>query len=270
MTPRRRTQGFTLLEMVIAISISAIVVIFAVMFIAAPVDAYEAHGRRANLVADAATPWPRMQLDIRRALPNSVRQRRNGNFVVLEMLETVGYARFDAPPGANFPVTGTAQGIFGHYQPGATVAGHLSVGNIGAEAYTQTGSMTPRFNNIVLAPNGAGGALVQPGGAVVLNQASPRSRVYLVRGFVAYLCDEGQGTMRRYEGTTIVANPVAHDAPAEFGGALTELVARGLSSCSFDAPLVAGQPQIVTARITTSRHNESVTLMHRAVVENRP
>jgi prepilin-type N-terminal cleavage/methylation domain-containing protein len=270
MTARRYTKGFTLIEMVVAIAIAAVVVVFAAMFIAAPVDAYEAHGRRSNLVADASTAWPRMQADLRQALPNSARVRRNGNFVVLEMLQTVGFARYGAAPSMDFPVAGTANGIFGSYQPGATVAGHLSVGNVDLRAYTQTASMTQRFNNIVLVPDGPGNARVQPEAMPVLTMVSPRNRVYLVRGFVAYLCDESQGTMRRYEGTPIVANPVAHDSPAEFAGAGAELVARGLSNCDFDAPLVPGQSQIVTARLTTTRANESVTLMHRATLENLP
>jgi hypothetical protein len=105
---------------------------------------------------------------------------------------------------------------------------------------------------------------------IVLPRPSARSRIYLVRGFVAYVCDERIGTIRRYQGTTIVANAAAHDSPAELGGA-GELAAQGLGGCSFDALLVTGQPQVVTARLTTaSRYNESITVMYRAVVENAP
>ncbi len=270
MITRRHMRGFTLMEMVVAIAIGSVVVIFAGMFITAPVDAYEAHSRRSKLIADASTAWPRIQADLRHALPNSVRATRNGNLVVLEMLDTVGYAKFEAPPSAEFAVTGTPNGIFGSYQPGARFPGHLSVGNTGAEAYTQAGSMTPRLPDIELAVDGSGTPVVRPGMPIVLPRPSARSRIYLVRGFVAYVCDERVGTIRRYQGTTIVANAAAHDSPAELGGA-GELAAQGLGACTFDAPLVAGQPQVVTARLTTaSRYNESVTVMYRAVVENPP
>ena len=56
------------------------------MFIGAPLGAYETHSRRAELVADTSGAWPRMETDLRAALPNSLRARRNGNFVVIEML----------------------------------------------------------------------------------------------------------------------------------------------------------------------------------------
>ncbi len=272
MITRRHMKGFTLMEMVVAIAIGSVVVIFAGMFITAPVDAYEAHSRRSKLIADASTAWPRIQADLRHALPNSVRATRNGNVAVLEMLDTVGYAKFEAPPSAEFPVTGTANGIFGAHKAGAgaTLTGHLSVGNTGAEAYTQTGSMTQRLTHIELALDASGTPVVRPGAPVVLPRPSARSRIYLVRGFVAYVCDERNGTIRRYQGTNIVANAAAHDSPAELGGA-GELVAQDIGACNFDALLVTGQPQVVTARLTTaSRYNESITVMYRAVVENAP
>ena len=81
------------------------------MFMAAPVDAYETHMRRNALVADAATAWPRMDTDLRAALPNSVRARRNGNFVVLEMLRVVDVARYKAVPAGTFNTAGVFRGI---------------------------------------------------------------------------------------------------------------------------------------------------------------
>ena len=49
-----KARGFTLIELVISIAIASIVVVFATMFIGAPIGAYETHSRRAALVADTS------------------------------------------------------------------------------------------------------------------------------------------------------------------------------------------------------------------------
>jgi MSHA biogenesis protein MshO len=265
-----RQQGFTLMEMVVAIAIGAVVVVFAALFITAPVEAYEAHSRRVALVADASSAWPRMQQDIRRALPNSVRARRNGNFVALEMLETMGFARYTSSPAQSFNVAGTARGIFGNYSPDTDFMGvHLSVNNPDEQAYTQTVSMTPAIG-IDSVPTVPGEATLTLTAVPAINTNSPRNRVYLVRGPVSYLCSETQGTLWRYSGYTIAANQASRDTPGEFAGAAAELIATGLASCDFTAPVAANRPQVVSVRLTTTRASESVSMLHTAVVENLP
>lgn len=265
MSARRRSRGFTLVELVVAITIGSIVLIFVTMFIVAPVDAYEAHGRRALLVADAGTAWPRIRQDLGNALPNSVRWVRNGNLVALEMLQTCGYARYAAPPSSNFLVAGTASGVFGGC--GALNGVHLSVNNPGAVAYTQTVSMTPAIDVTLIPAATPGEATVQLAAPPLINTNSPRSRVYVVTAPVSYLCDEGQGTLRRYSGYPIAAAQPA--TPAALGGA-GELVARGLSNCSFSERRLPGLPQSVAVQLTTTRANESVRLLHTASLENLP
>jgi hypothetical protein len=80
---------------------------------------------------------------------------------------------------------------------------------------------------------------------------------------VSYLCDEAQGTLRRYTGYTIAANQAARDEPADFNGATSELVAQGLSACLFQASNPGGvQAQTVAIHLTTTRANDSVRLLH--------
>jgi len=271
---RGRAQGFTLMELVVAIAISGVVVTFAAMFITAPVDAYAAQSRRARLLADASMPWPRLQADLRNALPNSVRWRNNGRYKVLEMLETRGFARYVTPPAASFDVAGTTHGIFSTEQVGdPQITGvFLSVNNAWQEAYTRTTSMTPALD-ITLAntvPVVAGHARLALSVAPAINTNSPRNRVYLVRGFVAYLCDQVLGTVTRYQGTGVVANLTSHDTPAGFGGAASEIIARGIVRCDFAEQRAPNLPQLVTARFTASRNNEILTLLHQASLEHLP
>ena len=89
-----RHRGFTLIELVIAISLSAIVLAFASMFISAPVDAYAAQSRRAAMVDSADAVLRLMARDVRRALPNSVRVTRDGNVMALELLLTTAATRY--------------------------------------------------------------------------------------------------------------------------------------------------------------------------------
>lgn len=267
-TPQR---GFTLVEMVVAIAISAVVVVFAALFIRAPVDAYEAQSRRTGLLADASAVWPRMQQDLQRALPNSVRARRNGGYMTIEMLTVEGYARYMATPDDNFRVAGTGSGIFGTYGVGTNFRNvHLSVNNrgvLGADAYTLTGSMTPVIDVRVLpggGPPGSGVARLNLSTPATFTAGdSPRHKIYLVNGAVSYLCDESQGTLRRYTGYVIAANPAARDEPSDFNGATSELIAQGLSACLFEASATdSSQAQTVAIHLTTTRANESVRLLH--------
>jgi hypothetical protein len=194
--------------------------------------------------------------------------------MVLEMLETRGFARYLTPPAASFEVAGTSRGIFDTVQAGdpELTGVFLSVNNAGQEAYTRTTSMTPALDVTVgdTAPAVATHARLTLSGVPVINSDSPRNRVYLVSGFLAYLCDQTLGTITRYRGPGVVANVASHDTPAEFGGAGSEVIARGIVRCAFSEQVAPNLPQLVTARFTASRNNETLTLLHQASLDNLP
>ena len=269
-----KTRGFTLIEMVIAISISAIVVIFAAMFIGAPLGAYAAQSRRAELVADASSVWPRMEDDLRRALPNSLRTLRNGNFVVIEMLRVDDVARHITPPALSFTTVGAYGGA----------PRYLSVNNLGTpgrDAYTLGQSMVAA--TIGRGPGAAGVYQITANPVPVFTAGpSPRNRIYFVEGPVTYLCDEGQGTLRRYANYTVAPNQAARATPPALaaavaaGGGNVELVTAGLTGCNFQvsplpAPLADGnQSQTAAVRLTSTRNGDTVTLLHSAQAEYVP
>ncbi|HEV7608414.1 MAG TPA: prepilin-type N-terminal cleavage/methylation domain-containing protein [Steroidobacteraceae bacterium] len=253
-----KARGFTLVELVVAIAISSIVVVFAAMFIGAPLGAYEAHSRRAVLVADTSGAWPRMEKDLREALPNSLRARRNGNFVVIEMLPVLAVARYLPPISGSFVASGVSA---------ATAAPpYLSV-NPGADVYTLAGSTVSiaTWNVALTATVGEFQVTVVPAPAPAAD--SPKGRIFLVGPPITYLCDEslGQGTLRRYANYTVAANQTAHDTPGELTGAgvSNDLVTQGLTSCAFEVlPVAANQLQAASVRLTTTRSGDSVTLLH--------
>lgn len=280
MKPQRQTRarqaGFTLVEIVVAIAITSVVVAFVGMFLAAPLGAYEHQARRNALVGDVSTPWPRMQQDLRDALPNSVRVRVNGNYVALEMLQVVGVTRYTAAANINstsIAIAGSPAGaVRGSVQSGANV--YLSV-NPGANVYTPNVSMTNtrRTVNWNTAGNGTATLNVSQAPSFTAGDSS-RRRLYLVGGPVTYLCDlrAGQGTIRRYEGYTVAAAHTARDAPNEFGTATNnELIARGITACAFDqSNTYVTRQQTVSARFSATRNNETVTLLHESRAEYLP
>jgi len=276
-------NGFTLIEIVVAITISAIVMVFVSMFIAAPLGAYDAQSRRAALVAGPSDAWPRMETDLRTALPNSVRARRNGSFVVLEMLPVVDSARYMTAPGASFTVAGTAPGTIGGVFRGITLPFdsslaatpyYLSV-NAGVDPYTTAAVLTTSATTIRITANataGEGTLTLTP--APPLTPGSPRHRVFLLRGPVTYLCDETQGTIRRYANYALAANQANWDAPTDFSaaGVPSTLVARGITTCNFAvSALNATTSQTVAVRLnSTAANGDSVTLLHTARPEYVP
>ena len=273
MTACRAARGFTLIEIVVAITISAIVMVFVSMFIAAPLKAYDAQSKRAALVAGPADAWPRMEIDLRAALPNSVRVRRNGVYMAVEMLNVTDVARYVPPIGASFTAWGTTAGVF----RGAPPYRYLSVNNLGTageNAYALSGSMTAPGATITLTPGAAGEATVTINPAPAFTADSPKHRVYLVSGPVTYLCDEALGNLWRYSGYAIAANQSSWDTPGKFtaAGVAGELMARGLTACNFAASAVgAPTAQTVAVRLTsTAASGDIVTLLHTSRAEYVP
>jgi len=269
-----KARGFTLIELIIAIAISAIVLVFAAMFIGAPIDAYEAHSRRAGLVADAAGAWPRMEADLRNALPNSLRAHRNviaSNFVVIEMLKVLDVGRYKVLPAT--PSFDTAGVYFGGVAPN-----YLSIGNLGtpgADAYSLAGSISPAGSIIAMSPGAvAGETHIAVNPAPLFAADSPKQRIYFVEGPVTYLCDESLGTLSRYAKYPVKLDPTTYDTAGKFSLALVpgELITQGLTSCIFEvsAPGSATQGQTAAVRLTTIRNGDSVTLAHSVHAEYVP
>jgi MSHA biogenesis protein MshO len=251
-----RSRGFTLIELVVAVAISSVVVVFVAMFIGAPIGAYETHTRRAALVADTSGAWPRMEKDLRSALPNSLRARRNGSYVVIEMLPVLETARYVPPVSGTLIATGISLTT--------AMPAYLSV-NPGTDVYALTASTVPVTSWAVgpTATTGEFQVTVAPAPAPAAD--SPKGRVFLVGRPITYLCDEGQGTLRRYANYTAASLQTAHDTPGELTGPgiSNDLVTQGLTNCDFQVPAVAAnQLQTASVHLTTTRNGDSVNLLH--------
>jgi MSHA biogenesis protein MshO len=177
----REAAGFTLVELVVVIVISAIVAVFMVLFLDAPIESYFAQTRRSDLVDSAHRINDAVTTDVRTALPNSLRIRTVGTRTALELIATEGVARYygqgdkdyaggeELTVGTGHPVTsfGTLDS-FNPPPPPSPAQPYLSVGNLGTpvnppfgtfanppeDAYVGgNGVITPATTQLTIGPN---------------------------------------------------------------------------------------------------------------------
>lgn len=261
-----RQSGFTLIELVVALTISAIVVGFVAMFVSVPVQAHFAQARRSELAAsaEAVTQW--MSQDVRRALPNSVRTGMVGARPFVEIISFAGIAIYRddtldiAVPDDQFDVVEF---------PAASTT-HVVVNNrgvAGQNAYALANVIAPATVNtlastIVLTP------------AFRFAAQSLRRRVFLVSpatAVIRYECDMAARTLRRYDGLAVA--PITA-VPA---GTPSRLIASDVTACTFTPPpplLPAANPEhggLLLIQVTISRVTdgaaESLRVMKQLKVE---
>jgi MSHA biogenesis protein MshO len=284
-------RGFTLIELVIAISLTGIVISFIAMFIVAPVRAYNAQARRAELVDAADAVLRLMGRDIRAALPNSVRVTQTGSVFAIEMLNAVDGVQYRNTGSTVNPAQELDFGSpdnsfatlskFDNITRGVPLNYRLSIYNVGvpgADAYSSTNVITPATTTVTITDNTpATEDLVTLSSSFQFAYPSPGKRVFLVSGPVTYLCDESANTLRRYAGYSTDAIHANRDSAAELNsaGATSSLVANRVSDCQFDyAAGTATRAGLATLRVTFSYtsegRTESIWLLHQVHVENAP
>ncbi|MBN8780223.1 MULTISPECIES: prepilin-type N-terminal cleavage/methylation domain-containing protein [unclassified Thiobacillus] len=272
MRPTSDHAGFTLIEMIIVIAITAIVGSMVAVFLRAPLESYVAQDRRARLADAADTALRRMGRDIRLALPNSVRVTTDAAGVVyLEFLGTRSGGRYRAQGGGDildFTVSDTGFDVLG---PGIDMkAGDLiavyNLGITGADAWA---------GNTLAAYAGAPGNVTHI--AITSKQfplASPGNRFQVVDGPVTYVCapnpaNPALGTLTRYWGYAIAAakpTPPAPPAPAS-----SALLATNVSACSFTyQPGATERGGLVSMTLDLSQAGETVRLYATTQVSNQP
>lgn len=284
----RRHGGFTLIELVITMTVGVIVVSFVSVFISGPVTGFMDQTRRLRLVDSASASLDRMGRDVRRALPNSIRTTSTGGNVALELLSSVDGARYRAgPPGSDDQILdfAAADGAFNVVGPFTHVAKpfdstnhYLAIYNVGvpgADAYELANVMTSPGTRIQIAADGSmpGEDRVTLSPPFRFMHGSPSRRVYLVDGPVTYLCDPAAGTLTRFSGYSIAADQSQRDSAAELAGAGADdsLMADRIVSCALQyTPGTAERAGLVSLRLEVGEDGESVELLAQVHVENVP
>jgi len=283
----RGSGGFTLVELVVTMTVSVIVVAFGAMFVSLPVLGFNDQARRVGLVDSADSALQRISRDVRRALPNSLRVANVGGVSVLEVLSTTDGARYrsDAPGSADqildFSVADAAFNVIGPFsqiaKPFSSTTHHLAiynVGVVGADAYELANVMTPTGTQIDIAVDAFPGEdRVNLSPAFRFAFGSPTQRVFLVDGPISYVCDSLAGTLTRYSGYTIAPNHSDRDSAAELlaAGASASLVAAQITACGFSYSTgTAERAGMVTMEISVGEQGETISLLTQVHVDNVP
>ncbi len=301
-----RIAGMTLVELVIVITIAAIIAAISSSFIVSATTGYTDLARRAELVDAAETSLRKLARDIRRALPNSVRVDASGR--VIELLNTVDGGRYREGPGmtagghnhANpqfrlaiggidsngFNIVGTFQNLA---VPFSSTTERLAIyhqGITGADAYTDgdeslaapaTYVMTRSdVTTFSVAPDISGDEhqILPLTGDFRFAWSSPNQRVYIVDTPVTYLCSPGaNGTITRYWGYAINATQPTNAAAAPLAAGSSQLLTAPVTACSFTyQPGTDQRAGLITLDITVgdADSGERIRLLYQVHVDNAP
>jgi MSHA biogenesis protein MshO len=282
-----KRRGYTLIELVIVIALTAVILAFMVMFITVPVDAYTAQSRRGGLVDAADSALRFISRDVRTSLPNSLRTTSSGSLVALELLATLDGARYQSATTGNpaldldFTQADNAFATTSPFSqltlPFSSTNSYLSIYNVGvpgASAYEMANVITPAGTSIsISAGASAGSDQVNLSPAFQFAWGSPGQRVYLVSGPVTFLCDLGAGTLSRYAGYSIASNQSTRLNPADLlaAGASVSLVAAQVSGCAVD--YVPGTPErggLLSYTLSLANAGDQVTLLNQVHVASVP
>jgi MSHA biogenesis protein MshO len=265
---KQSVKGFTLIEIIIVIVIAGVLSVITTQVITLPVKGYVDLSRRATLVDIAEMSLRRMQRDIRRALPNSV--RITGGGTVLELLHIVDGGRYRAAgtgdvldftsADTSYDVIGTLRN-FSEMDTGndQVVIYNLGTGNSQADAYQVV-------NNNRAALTGATTATSVVFSSKAFPFQSPQQRFYIVDTPITYRCDIGNNTLLRYDGYAITASQP--NPPGVTG----QLLANHVASCSFTYVAGTGSRSALLTQeiVLTDDAGESIRLMQQVHVDNTP
>lgn len=261
-----RPGGFTLIEMVVVMTITGILVAVVAVFISRPMQGVIDTTRRAGLADAADTALRRMSRDIHRALPNSVRVTQSGTIWYIEFLPVLAAGRYcesadcgSAPLDFVTPATS-----FSYVGPQATLAsGSIATSEVviynlgvnGANAYAgdNTAPLSAiSANTITLAAS------------KTFPYPSPGHRFFIIGAPVSYVCTPG-GSLLRVTGYT---KQSAQPTTSLSGGAI---LAKNVSACNLDYQQSAiDQFGLLYMTLKLTSNNESVTLTHGVQISNVP
>lgn len=270
----RRERGFTLVEAVVVMAVTAIIAGTMVLFIRRPVQGYVDAAGRAELGNAADLGLRRIAREVRLALPNSVRVKSVGNDVLIELIPSKAggaYCKADAVTvcDANFTVLGGMPS-----GSNAIVAGdYIVLFNLGPDisgydAYAGANrakvSVTPTGNTVQL----EGG---NPFGAEAFNNATR----YVVTGapvtFRYTYGAAGKGTLTRYWNYGFAA---VQPDPATLN-ASSALLLDNVVGFSADSTALANRRSgllslVVTLAQPASGGSEQLTLVYQIHTDNAP
>lgn len=265
---RSRQGGFSLVEMVVVVVLLGILAAIGVTFIVQPFQARQDISRRAQLVDEADTALTSMVRDIRRAVPNSVRELSLGaGRVGIELVPSVAGGRYRTRPDDNgqgdildFTTSDTSFEVLSEFEPTLDPLGHeLVIYNV-SPAWVYAGdnrAAVTGWNAPILSFTGTR-----------FPHASPGQRFQLVESPVGLVCDLDNGHLSRHEGYGFHADPPTWGT---LNAGSVSLLATRLGACAIDYdPGTDTRHGLLRLRLVLSRDGERVELLKQVPVLNSP
>ena len=267
------TSGFTLVELVVVITIISILAAAVTLFFRNPIQSFIDSENRSNLTDRADSALRRMSRDIANALPNSVRVATNGNDQFIEFVPISSAGRYRASVGTSAtddPLDFNASPIdhsFDVLGPSISVAAGdmlviYNLGLSGATVYDGSNirplSVTGSLNNLTFTGNN-------------FPFSSPSNRFQTVSTAETFACDMTNKLLLRYSGYAIPTSGQPSSIATLNGLATARQLASNLSGCKIlYIPGALQRNGLLTVYLTLTQNGETVTLMHQMNVANSP
>ncbi len=275
---QRKSEGLSLVEMIVVIAITGIVAAAVASFIKRPVEGYVDAVRRAELTDLADTALRRLTRDVRTALPNSLRVTANGNVRYIEYLQTSGGGRYRAEVdsgGLGDPLDFTAADatfdVIGP-MPAPAAGNAIVVYNLNADPAIATSNAYVGDNRASYSSNTA--TTITLTAAKLFPFSSPGKRFQVVQTPVTYACDPlpvGTGELRRVSGYAIqAAQPNNINAVPLSTAPVNALLARNVRDCAFSYAEMSQRTGVLALSLQLESGGESVRLFQQAHVNNVP
>jgi MSHA biogenesis protein MshO len=268
----RRARGVTLIELVIVISITAIIAGAVAVFISRPIEGYADATRRADLTDAADTALRRMTSDLRTALPNSIRvveQPPASGIWYLEYLQTSGGGRYRAEAASDGtgnildfsnPAGDSSFDVLGPL-PTLAAGDQIVVYNLNSSG----GTANAYSGDNRAAYQGAAGSTITLTAPKVFPFTSPGRRFQVVQHAVTYECNPSTGVLRRYWNYGIAAAQATPPVTPN-----NALLATSVIACGFTYDNVSARTGLVTLSVRVGASGELVRLFQQVHVNNVP
>lgn len=271
----KKQSGFSLIELVIVIVLSGILASMTTSVLELPIRAYVDSARRATLTDTAESAIRRMQRDIRRALPNSI--RISADKTTLELLHLVDGGRYRAmadntasPPTGdilNFDIADTSFEVLGGLNSVAAIT--VNSDRLVVYPLNSVGNTPYAGDNTTVITAATTNALTF--NAFQFPLRSPSQRFFIIDTPVTYRCNTAAATpnnktLLRYD------NYIMQSAQPLIPNVIPAIQANQIAACSFSFNSGSSiRSAVVTVELTlTDESGESINLIQQVHLDNQP